>query len=167
MYVYRSTKICDHQRSSSMRRALKTSSYSESLLLSSSSCRWGHRNYASAFYMCLFWYWNMAYVDIFSPPPPAPLQCVVYVLFSHTTYCAAIDKLEILCIPLWSSSNTLCEQTNQKSEDFNVCCAFPSTTRNNITTSKTQQQQQYVGKCNWETGNVCVSVCVCGTLLNP
>lgn len=38
----------------------------------------------------------MAYVDIFSPPPPAPLQSVVYVLSSHTTYCAAIDKLEKL-----------------------------------------------------------------------
>lgn len=94
--VYRSAKICDHQRSSSM-RALKTSSYSESLLLSCSSCRWGHRNYASAFNMYVFililkygirWY-------IFSSSP-CPLQSVVYVLSSHTTYCAAIDKLEKL-----------------------------------------------------------------------
>lgn len=84
-----------------------------------------------------------------------------YLAILHTVQ--QLTSWKNLCIPLWSSSNTLCEQTNQKSEDFNVCCAFPSTTRNNITTSKTQQQQQYVGKCNWETGNVCVRVELCWT----
>lgn len=84
-----------------------------------------------------------------------------YLAILHTVQ--QLTSWKNLCIPLWSSTNTLCEQTNQKSEDFNVCCAFPSTTRNNITTSKTQQQQQYVGKCNWETGNVCVRVELCWT----
>lgn len=40
--------------------------------------------------------WHTLIFFLRPPSPPATLQCVVYVLSSHTTDCAAIDKLEKL-----------------------------------------------------------------------
>lgn len=102
MYIdlQRSAIINDHHQLASSMRALKCLPtqrvYCFLVRLVVGGTKIMHQHFICVYFDIEIWHTLIFFLRPPPLPPPAQLQCVVYVLSSHTTECTAIDKLEKL-----------------------------------------------------------------------